>query len=210
MVPTAFLNIQVLKQKAGSDTPASFFLRCSFMHRLYKCRFVLNPSSNYRQQPYFAYERDMCLDTLCCVYLWLWFFLCVDGKVAPQNTSGRATSARHADSEKPGLVCKELRRNCALAFFKWGLLHVCTHKLFLKILLAYCLRWVLETITSACISHRISITLSFSTSACFCARPLWRVDNACHLPQSTQLPANKPAGVTSASPPLISIHMPAY
>ena len=171
---------------------------------------VLNPSSNYRQQPYFSYEGDTCLDTVSLLCIFHFDSLLADVKVAPQNSSGRSTSACCADGEKPSLACKELQRNCALAFFKWGPLHVCTHKLFLKILLAYCLRWVLETITSACISHRISITLSFSTSACFCARPLWRVDNACHLPQSTQLPANKPAGVTSASPPLISIHTPAY
>lgn len=133
-----------------------------------------------------------------------------DVKVVPQNSSGGAASACCADGEEPGLVREELQRNCALAFFKRGLLRVCTHKLFLKILLAYCLRWVLETITSACISHGISIALSRSPSAGSCARPLWRVDNACHLPPSTQLPANKPAGLTSASPPLISIHTPTY
>lgn len=103
-----------------------------------------------------------------------------------------------------------LNRKKVLTFLKWVLFHVCIHTLFLKILLAYCLRWVLANITSACILLRISITLSFSPGAYFSSRPLWRVDNACHLPQSTSLPANRQAGVTSASPPLISIHTLAY
>ena len=81
---------------------------------------------------------------------------------------------------------------------------------FFKILLAYCLQWVLANITSACILLRISITLSFSPGAYFSSRPLWRVSNACHLPQSTLLPANRQARVTSASSALISIHTLAY
>lgn len=171
---------------------------------------VLNPSSNYRQQSYFACEGDTYLDTtslLCTFHL---DSSLADVKVASQNPGAGVASAHHADSEESSLACKELQSNCALAFFKRCLLRVCTHRLFLKILLAYCLRWVLETITSACISHGISIALSGSPSAGSCARPLWRVDNACHLPPSTQLPANKPAGLTSASPPLISIHTPPY
>lgn len=142
-----------------------------------------------------------------CVSAYLWFFTCWCESCAPKyqwqgyfRVPCRRRETRRGKSY----------RGSVHAFFKWGPLRVCTHKLFLKILLAYCLRWVLETITSACISPRISITPSFSPGACFCARPLWRVDNACHLPESTQLPANKPAGVTSASPPLISIHTPAY
>lgn len=107
------------------------------------------------------------------------------------------------------LVHTWLKRK-VLTFLRWVLFHVCTHMLFLKILLAYCLRWVLANITSACILLRISITLSFSPGAYFSSRPLWRVDNACHLPQSTSLPANRQAGVTSASPALISIHTLAY
>lgn len=163
---------------------------------------ILNPSRSYRQQPCFAYEWDTYLD-IVSLHIFHFDSLLADVKVPPQNTSGRATSGWETRRGKS-------YRGSVHAFFKWGPLRVCTHKLFLKILLAYCLRWVLETITSACISPRISITPSFSPGACFCARPLWRVDNACHLPESTQLPANKPAGVTSASPPLISIHTPAY
>lgn len=131
-------------------------------------------------------------------------------KVALQITGAGAASACCADCKEPSPAHEELQRNCALAFFKQRLLRVCTHKLSLKILLAYCLRWVLETITSARTSRGISIAPSRSRSARCRARPLWRVDNACHLPASTQLPASQPPALTPASPPLISIHTPPY
>lgn len=108
------------------------------------------------------------------------------------------------------LVHTWLKRKKVLTFLKRVLFRVCTHMLLFKILLAYCLQWVLANITSACILLRISITLSFSPGAYFSSRPLWRVRNACHLPQSTSLPANRQAGVTSASSALISIHTLAY
>lgn len=171
---------------------------------------VLNPSNNYRQQFYFTCEGDTYLDTLSVLCAFHLDSSLADVKVAPQNAGAGAASVCCAGSKEPALAREELQRNCALAFFKRRLLRVCTHKLSLKILLAYCLRWVLETITSARIPLGISIALSGSPAAGSRARPLWRVDNACHLPPSTQLPASKPAALTSASPPLISIHTPAY
>lgn len=171
---------------------------------------VLNPRSNYRQQSYTACEGGTCLDAMSQLCTFHLGSSLVDVKVAPQNSTAGTASVRRAGGEEPALAREELQGNCALAFFKRRLLRVCTHQLSLKILLAYCLRWLLETITSARISRGISIALSGSAGARSCARPLWRVDNACHLPPSTQLPANKPAALTSASPPLISIHTSPY
>lgn len=79
---------------------------------------VLNPSSNYRQQSYFACEGDTYLDTMSLLCTFPLDASLADVKVAPQNPGAGAASAHRADDEEPGLACEELQSNCALAFFK--------------------------------------------------------------------------------------------
>lgn len=117
MVPTNFLKYSTYgscsRKQAMTHLPLSF--RGTVLCIDYtNPDSVLNPSSNYRQQSYFADEGDTV--SLLCIFRF--DSLLADVKVAPQNTSGRATSVCPVDGEKPGLACKELQRKCVLAFFK--------------------------------------------------------------------------------------------
>lgn len=53
---------------------------------------VLNPSSNYRQQSYFACEEDTYLDTMSLLCTFHLYSSPADAKVAPQNTGAGAAS----------------------------------------------------------------------------------------------------------------------